>query len=915
MSAMTLKTNTRRHLRSSAFHALSVTAAASLLFTIGLPLAPAAEASVLPVTDSTPGAVAEDAEESDGAAGEEEEPAAESAGTGENAEAADSGNAEVPDKGDYTCLAPGKHELNVEMGIAFPKAFLLDHSVNPAAKRIDYEAVVPVPQYSSRAVTAEDIAAGFGAVAPQDSTVWILPQNQNPKLSWTVLNTNGWDYTRSTDEGMRTVLGDFTGPGKMKLWTYDQTNGLKVLVDSARMNETGIITNEKLEQPLSVSFDRPGFYEVEYLLSGFVNTENGGTRRHSARYTIYYAVGDEMVRQVCGEEHIPANDPVEHPGSSEGSPSNNTETTPVKPTEENPVTPPANNDSTPDSNTPGETAGENVVGAVGGAVAGSTDENGAADGNASSSSPPSANHGGGNTEDTSDEEDEDGFKLVTSPKADKEYNELPDFWKDFLGGLDVGKKKKEGENGATTAPEGEGDGEDADTTSGTTNGESPTTTNSGDSTANNTDSTSETAGSNSEGTGDGKKKDILDDPKYKDALWKALFGNKDKDKKTGAGDAPQSAPTANAPQSVPSAHTPQSGDKKTDEAQSGVKQADQSQSGVKQPDNSKTLGAKQNTAPQTGKNDKAGVGGSNNAGAQNTPVEPCVATTITRESEPGEADKIRHATAEQGTARTKLTFSVGDNARGNANDGHFDLGPIIEKGTLFARVKDDRNQPAQWLDPEQLVFGVGPAAALSAPKSLDFITTPGQKVWMIQQTQQPNVPWLGMNSQHESLQGATTGEVTFTLEAINGPGKVAVFESGSFGGGVGKTLFNGAGSSYTLNANTHAHQNWVFTAAGTYELTIAMKVESTGAPLKGSASSGGLVVTGETGPNGRPMVEVVVGRTPSGKECDLAAEGSGGAGGAGGGKLASTGAIDVLPLAFVTLLLGGGAVVARKRRS
>ena len=299
-----------------------------------------------------------------------------------------------------------------------------------------------------------------------------------------------------------------------------------------------------------------------------------------------------------------------------------------------------------------------------------------------------------------------------------------------------------------------------------------------------------------------------------------------------------------------------------------------------------TTGA--NPAPSSGAHTTSGTTGG----------ERCVATRITREATEAEAATLASNSAPANTARTTLTVSVGDGASGNATDGHFDLGPAIENGTLVARVKDDRSQPAQWVDPSSLTFALGDAARITAPADLGFVATPGSSVWLIPSTQIAGVPWLGLNSQREEIVTGTTGPVQFTLDAVEGPGRVAVFNAGALGSGVGEHVFDGPGTGYTLGANTHAHQNWVFTAPGTYTLTITMRVTPNGAALAGSGfgSGGDLTATGATGPNGRPMVSQVVGRTASGKECDL--------------SLATTGA-DTIPLTVVSLTwaLTGAACV------
>ena len=302
----------------------------------------------------------------------------------------------------------------------------------------------------------------------------------------------------------------------------------------------------------------------------------------------------------------------------------------------------------------------------------------------------------------------------------------------------------------------------------------------------------------------------------------------------------------------------------------------------------------------TGSTGGAGsTAGTSGARTTTTPTgERCVATRVTREATEAESATLASNSAPANTARTTLTVSVGEGASGNATEGHFDLGPAIENGTLVARVKDDRSQPAQWVDPSSLTFALGDAARITAPADLGFVATPGSSVWLIPSTQIAGVPWLGLNSQREEIVTGTTGGVQFTLDAVEGPGRVAVFNAGSLGSGVGEHVFDGPGSSYTLGANTHAHQNWVFTAPGTYTLTISMRVTPAGAALTGSGfgSGGDLTATGSTGPSGRPMISQVVGRTASGKDCDL--------------SLATTGA-DTIPLAVVSLTwaLTGAACV------
>ena len=279
---------------------------------------------------------------------------------------------------------------------------------------------------------------------------------------------------------------------------------------------------------------------------------------------------------------------------------------------------------------------------------------------------------------------------------------------------------------------------------------------------------------------------------------------------------------------------------------------------------------------------------------QRVGTERCIPTRITREAGEDEVSRIRSDSETPNQAITTLNVQVG--SEGGITDGHFDLGPAIENGQLVARIKDDRSVPAVWKDPASLTFALGEKARIKAPEALSYAAAPGQDVWMIPATQIRGVPWLGMNSQREEIVTETSGQVRFSLLDVQGPGNVAVFESGSLGAGIGTHVFDGAGTSYTLPANTHAHQNWVFTEPGSYQLTIAMNVSPRGEDLRGSGSgtAGSLIAAGGTGEHGRPLVYAIVGRTASGQPCTLASTGS------------ST--TELVPMILSALVMGCGCI-------
>ena len=284
---------------------------------------------------------------------------------------------------------------------------------------------------------------------------------------------------------------------------------------------------------------------------------------------------------------------------------------------------------------------------------------------------------------------------------------------------------------------------------------------------------------------------------------------------------------------------------------------------------------------------------------QRVGAERCIPTRITREANEDEVSRIRSDSETPNQAMTTLNVQVG--SEDGITDGHFDLGPAIENGQLVARIKDDRSVPAVWKDPASMTFALGDKAKIKAPEALSYAAAAGQDVWMIPATQIRGVPWLGMNSQREEIVTETSGQVRFSLLDVQGPGNVAVFESGSLGAGIGTHVFDGAGTSYTLSANTHAHQNWVFTEPGSYQLTIAMNVSPRGEDLRGSGSgtAGSLIAAGGTGEHGRPLVYAIVGRTASGQPCNLASTGAGTA--------------ELAPIILAALLMGCGCIVVSTR--
>lgn len=263
----------------------------------------------------------------------------------------------------------------------------------------------------------------------------------------------------------------------------------------------------------------------------------------------------------------------------------------------------------------------------------------------------------------------------------------------------------------------------------------------------------------------------------------------------------------------------------------------------------------------------------------NTPV---VTPPVIPPSTPGQPPTETPAAAENICLPTPVTTTVTEEApaapaipRSAATSGHFDIGAVLEDGQLVPMIKDDRNAPAKWVTPSSLTFGLGDAARRKAPAGIEFIANQGSDIWMIGSTQEAGVPWVGANTQHESIVNGTTGPVTWHLDSVSGPGKLAMFLSGPFGGGVGQRQLDNVGGprTFTVNANTHQHGNWVFTAPGQYSIRITQTATlKGGGEVSGTSTLRFYVGGSESATPGAPItreVTEIVGRDAHGNPCEL----------------------------------------------
>lgn len=151
--------------------------------------------------------------------------------------------------------------------------------------------------------------------------------------------------------------------------------------------------------------------------------------------------------------------------------------------------------------------------------------------------------------------------------------------------------------------------------------------------------------------------------------------------------------------------------------------------------------------------------------------------------------------------------------------GHVDVGPRFTGDRWTLEVYDDPT----WRPADEVVLHVGDEAILPVPDdpAYGFLKLePGTDVFVVPQTQNPDVVWLGWNTQDPEVRERVDRGVTMTLAGVQGPGDLTVYlQSGDFA--EPEVLSH---APIWVDANTHTHANWVFTQPGVY--LVRVKIEA-----------------------------------------------------------------------------------------
>ena len=164
--------------------------------------------------------------------------------------------------------------------------------------------------------------------------------------------------------------------------------------------------------------------------------------------------------------------------------------------------------------------------------------------------------------------------------------------------------------------------------------------------------------------------------------------------------------------------------------------------------------------------------------------------------------------------------------------GHVDIGPRMVDGQWSVALRDDSGAHPVWRDPDRTVLRVSDAALMAAPTGSDYAfmgAQAGEQYYVVPQTQNPDVVWLGWNTQDPGVVSAIDRGATMRIGSVNGPGRTWMFlQDGTFG--KPRLLVDGQSGQAQdvwVDASTHVHANWVFTAPGVYTAALTFSARTT----------------------------------------------------------------------------------------
>ena len=233
--------------------------------------------------------------------------------------------------------------------------------------------------------------------------------------------------------------------------------------------------------------------------------------------------------------------------------------------------------------------------------------------------------------------------------------------------------------------------------------------------------------------------------------------------------------------------------------------------------------------------------------------------------------------------------------------GHVDIGPRMVDGQWSVALRDDSGAHPVWRDPDRTVLRVSDAALMAAPTGSDYAfmgAQAGEQYYVVPQTQNPDVVWLGWNTQDPGVVSAIDRGATMRIGSVSGPGRTWMFlQDGTFG--KPRLLIDGQSGQAQdvwVDASTHVHANWVFTAPGVYTAALTFSARTTDGQQLSASTTLRFAVGSQTSADeafaAAPAGAAEAGATGSAGSADSAGGGgsAAGAGPAGDSGLADDGA-------------------------
>ena len=271
--------------------------------------------------------------------------------------------------------------------------------------------------------------------------------------------------------------------------------------------------------------------------------------------------------------------------------------------------------------------------------------------------------------------------------------------------------------------------------------------------------------------------------------------------------------------------------------------------------------------------------------------------------------------------------------RGEASEiavGHVDLGPRLIDGQWRAGLRHDAESGAVWRDPNQTVLRVSDAAVMTAPDSADYpflADVAGKPVYVVPQTQNPGVVWLGWNTQDPAVTATIDRGLTMRVGPVCGPGRAWLFlQSGTFGKPLLLADSGAAPGDVWIDSGTHVHANWAFSAPGTYTATVTFLGTTTAGEAVSATTTLRFAVGDATSASeALAMAAPAAASAPASQGSASAPQATGDAGapaasassssGSASGGLPDWAFLVIIAVVAVSLLVIGALVVARSRRS